>query len=60
MKRFLYLLFALALITAPASACQRKAGCPASENANVKTNRKGELPTKGGKSQLFPKKMRRG
>ncbi len=39
-------------------ACQRKSGCPATESAQVKTNRKGELSTKGGKSQLFPKQMR--
>ncbi|MEM9846388.1 MAG: hypothetical protein AAF847_00760 [Bacteroidota bacterium] len=33
--------------------CSPKAGCPASENAVAKVNRKGELSTKGGKSQLF-------
>lgn len=60
MKKLFYLFVALFLLVAPAGACQRKAGCPATESANVKTNRKGELPTKGGKSQLFPKNMRRG
>lgn len=33
--------------------CTPKAGCPASENATVKVNRKGELPTKRGNSTLF-------
>ncbi len=36
-----------------AFACTPKAGCPASENATVKVNRKGELPTKRGNSTLF-------
>lgn len=45
------------LLTTTAASCNRKAGCPAVENAHVKPNRKGELPTKGGKSRLFPKKF---
>lgn len=57
MKKLL-LICLLASIALSFGACQRKSGCPATENAQVKTNRKGELPTKGGKSQLFPKQMR--
>lgn len=39
--------------------CSRKSGCPTAENATKgTTNKKGELNTKGGKSNLFPKKMR--
>ncbi len=60
MKKFIVLFAALFLIGLGSSSCQRKVGCPATENAQVKTNRKGELSTKGGKSQLFPKHMRRG
>lgn len=36
-----------------------KSGCPVNERAKVKTNKKGELSSKGGKSNLFPKKMRK-
>ncbi|MCB9264801.1 MAG: hypothetical protein H6558_07245 [Lewinellaceae bacterium] len=39
------------------SSCNRKVGCPANEAAHVKPNRKGELPTSGGKTSLFPKKF---
>jgi len=48
------------------SSCNRKTGCPVNENAHVKPNRKGELPTKGGRSGVIPpgmkkkKKKRRG
>ena len=38
------------------SSCSPKAGCPASENAVAKVNRKGELSSKRGKSQLFSAK----
>ncbi|MEM9885698.1 MAG: hypothetical protein AAF849_07390 [Bacteroidota bacterium] len=37
------------------SSCSPKAGCPASENATAKVNRRGELSSKRGKSQLFGK-----
>ncbi len=57
MKKLL-LICLLAGIALNFGACQRKSGCPATERAQVKTNRKGELSTKGGKSQLFPKQMR--
>jgi hypothetical protein len=36
-----------------------KTGCPINEKAKVKTNRKGELSRKKGKSSLFPKKVRK-
>jgi hypothetical protein len=51
------LVFAILLI--PAQSCSRKSGCPANEDATVKTNKKGELPTASGRSQLFPKNMRK-
>lgn len=37
-------------------ACSPKSGCPATESATIQPNRKGELPTKGGRSQLFSSK----
>lgn len=40
------------------SSCSRKTGCPSYETVHTKTNRKGELSTKRGKSSLFPKNMR--
>lgn len=61
MKRILLLLsffLVLSLISTSTSSCSRKTGCPVNENVHVKPNRKGKLPTKGGKSRLFPKKMR--
>jgi hypothetical protein len=57
-KHLLYLLLGLFLVGG--TACQRKSGCPTAEYTQMKTNRKGELSSKGGKSQLFPKHMRRG
>ncbi|TXB61609.1 hypothetical protein [Phaeodactylibacter luteus] len=45
----------VSFIALPVSSCNRKVGCPANESAHVKPNRRGELPTKGGSSQLFPK-----
>ena len=39
------------------TACSQKTGCPVNENAQIKPNRKGQLPTKRGKSSLFPKRM---
>lgn len=39
------------------NSCSPGYGCEMSDNATVKTNRKGELPTKGRSSSLFPKEM---
>jgi hypothetical protein len=59
MKKYFVSLFLL-LFLVGSSACQRKSGCPTAEYTKVKLNKKGELSSKGGKSQLFPKNMRRG
>lgn len=59
MKRIIFglsLIFALSILFTTTS-CSRKSGCITAENAQVKTNRKGELPTRRGKSSLFPKNM---
>jgi len=41
------------------TSCSKKTGCPSTENAHVKPGKKGNYPTKKGKSNLFPKKMRK-
>lgn len=46
---------ALFFIGLSSTSCSRKVGCPANEAAHVKPNRKGELPTSGGYTRLFPK-----
>ncbi len=46
---------ASALMALTGTSCNRKVGCPANEEAHVKPNRRGELPTSGGKTRLFPK-----
>jgi hypothetical protein len=45
----------LSFLAISTSSCSPKVGCPVNEAAHVKPNRKGELPTSGGKSGLFPK-----
>jgi len=60
MRKYLLLIglcIASATFVLTTSSCNRKVGCPANEAAHVKPNRKGELPTSGGKSRLFPKKF---
>lgn len=61
MKKLVLLLFVCSLFATSASlsSCSRKSGCPAYESAKAPTNRKGELSTKGGSSNLFPKNMRK-
>ncbi|MCB9283410.1 MAG: hypothetical protein H6563_04990 [Lewinellaceae bacterium] len=59
-KIFTFLIFiALAAFLAPTTGCSPKYGCPAYESAHASTNRKGELSKKGGRSNLFPKNMRK-
>ena len=41
------------------SSCSKKSGCPVNETVGKSTDRKGNLSTKRGKSNLFPKKMRK-
>ena len=52
-------IFSLTMVLGMTS-CSKKTGCPSTENAHVKLNKKGQFPTKKGKSNLFPKKMRKG
>ena len=37
-----------------------KTGCPVNENVHAKTDKKGNMSTSRGKSNLFPKNMRSG
>lgn len=52
-------LILLATFLIPSAGCAPKYGCPVYETTQAPTNRKGELSTKGGKSNLFPKHMRK-
>jgi hypothetical protein len=36
-----------------------KSGCPVNDNAQVRTNKKGELPSSRGKSSVFPKDVKK-
>jgi len=58
MKKMIYLLSAAAFIACLSlvSCGSNKTGCKVNDNAHVKMDRNGELPTKRGKSRLFPKK----
>ena len=60
LKRLPSLLLVSLLIFSGAtlSSCNRGTGCKMNES-QVKTNRKGELSSKKGKTNLFPKKLRR-
>lgn len=60
-KAFKYVFFALILLFAGTfSSCgSNKTGCPVNENVHTKSDRKGNLSTKRGKSSLFPKNMKK-
>ena len=56
---FLLFFFILATFSASFQSCgSTKSGCPA-ENAQVRMGKDGKLPTGGGRSNLFPKGMRK-
>lgn len=57
---FLLFLFASGILFLTPSCGSSKTGCPANEKADsVKLNKKGEMSMKRGKSNLFPKNMRK-
>jgi hypothetical protein len=61
-RTFLYtflIISSLGLVVSTQSSCKTKEGCPINEEAHVKPDRKGNLPSGGGRSQLFPKNMRK-
>lgn len=54
------LLFSFVAVFCVCSSCSSsKTGCPINEQAQVRTNKKGELPTSRGKSSIFPKKVKK-
>ena len=53
------ILLVFAAFLVPSTGCAPKYGCAVYETTKPPTNRKGELSKKGGKSNLFPKHMRR-
>jgi len=56
----LLLIFTLLLVGGIVTSCSGpKTGCPINERAKNKVNKKGELSQKKGKSNLFPKKVRK-
>jgi len=56
----LLLVGALFCISGTMTACgSNKTGCPINEQQKGKVNKKGQLSNKKGKSNLFPKKMRK-
>jgi len=58
---FLLLCAVLVFSSTTMSSCSRKTGCPINENAHAKTDKNGAFSAKKrGKSNLFPKDMRKG
>ena len=54
------MIFGLFLFSQSMTSCGTpKTGCPVNEQAKTKVNKKGELSGKKGKSNLFPKKVRK-
>lgn len=47
------------IIGSSQTSCSPKSGCPINEEAHAKPDKKGKLSTRGGRSQLFPKDMRK-
>lgn len=55
--KYIVFLFVLVFMTSTNS-CAKKYGCPG-EDASIKMDKDGNLPTRKGKSNLFDKKMRK-
>ena len=50
----------LLLLSCSISSCSsNKTGCPINENAHVKADKKGKFKSRSGRTNLFPKNMRR-
>jgi len=58
-KKYLILLFIALMACFSVSSCKTGEGCESTESYKAGTNRKGELSTKRGKSNLFSKKQRK-
>lgn len=62
MKKILQLCLLLSLlftVTTVTSSCSKKTGCPINESVHVKSGKNGQMKSKKGKSNLFPKDMRK-
>ena len=62
MKKLLTLCLFLSFLfitSSTLSSCTKKTGCVINENVHTKTGKKGKMSTKRGKSNLFPKEMRK-
>ncbi len=58
-KTKIYILFVIGILAFPVSSCtSQRYGCPG-ENAGIKMDKNGNLPTRRGKSQLFNKPTRK-
>ena len=63
MKKILQLCLLLSFLAFSSSlytGCSKKTGCPMNEQVHAKSDKKGRMKAKKGKSNLFPKDMRRG
>lgn len=60
-KSWIYFFIFSLFISLSLASCSKKTGCPMNDPANVgaSTNKKGQLSTKRGNSNLFPKNMRK-
>lgn len=59
--KLIFLTASILVVSLFISACNsNKTGCPINEDTHVKTDKKGNMNSKGGKSNLFPKDMRGG
>jgi hypothetical protein len=61
MKKIFQLCLSLSLlvfISSVTTSCSKKTGCPINESVHVKTDKNGQMKSKKGKSNLFPKEMR--
>ena len=55
----LFLTFFLVFSAVSFSSCSQKTGCPMNETVNTKAGKNGQMSKKRGKSNLFPKGMRK-
>jgi len=58
-KKYIILLFIALMATFSTSSCKTGEGCESTEKYKANTNRKGELSSKRGNSNLFSKKKRK-
>ncbi|MBP7272990.1 MAG: hypothetical protein KA974_04075 [Saprospiraceae bacterium] len=57
--RYMAILVLMMFCMAVLPACKTKEGCPVNDSAHVKPNKKGDYGSKKGKTNLFPKDLRK-